>query len=551
MYWPSQQQILPTEAFQPKTADLPSPPNSANLRLFPPIRQGLTNHVKQIAIGQLLQETNTLNPVQTTRRDFEAYGWAQGPEVVDKYGDVGELAGLTQLPEVLGASVEWVGLLRAVAWSGGPLEAGLLGQITQQMTRDLSPELDGVLLSLHGAQSSVENPDVSGHVLASVRAAVGPDVPVVATLDLHANVTARMAGNADALVGYHTFPHIDHVSCGKRAAVCLARLLEGDRASVSLYKIPMVPNNEGRTTDKGLHADFVKQIVSSEQGPGVLSVGFYNVQPWFDVPELGWSLYQAWFDSDHPPFDPKQIAADCWQTRDHREIDFVAPTELVQTARAVEGGPVAVSESHDATNSGAPGDSTHLLGALIDEPIREGGGLCFCVDPDAVAQCEEAGAGATLRLTVGGKRDPFSDPITMEGLVEDTGDLQYRLSGHGGHNLPVDMGRFARVRVRDTTVVLVEKTGPGSSPLLYEAAGVDPRQYKVVLAKSPEGFRADYEPFASAIIYAAAPGCATPEIDQIDFQQTTRPLWPQDEFDLDQATWAGEIHRRSGRELAL
>ena len=109
--------------------------------------------MKQTAIGQLLQETNTLNPLPTTQADFDVYGWDTGTQVVDKYGDVGELSGLNQLPEALCEPIEWVGFLRAVAGSGGPLESGLLRQITQQMTSSLSPQIDGVLLSLHGAQS--------------------------------------------------------------------------------------------------------------------------------------------------------------------------------------------------------------------------------------------------------------------------------------------------------------------------------------------------------------------------------------------------------------
>jgi microcystin degradation protein MlrC len=107
------------------------------------------------------------------------------------------------------------------------------------------------------------------------------------------------------------------------------------------------------------------------------------------------------------------------------------------------------------------------------------------------------------------------------------------------------MGRMARLRVRDTTIVLVEQTGPGSSPQLYEAAGADPRLVKIVLAKSPEGFRADYEPFSAGILYAAAPGCATPFIDQVELARSHRPVFPQDDLeDTSEATWAGLIYER-------
>ena len=108
---------------------------------------------------------------------------------------------------------------------------------------------------------------------------------------------------------------------------------------------------------------------------------------------------------------------------------------------------------------------------------------------ESVERCIIAGSGTTVSLEIGGKRGPYSAPVAAVAQVEALGEVRFTLSGHGGHNLSVDMGRMAQVRVGDTTIVLVEKTGPGSTPLVYEAAGCDPRAYKIVLAKSPEGYR--------------------------------------------------------------
>jgi len=346
--------------------------------------------------------------------------------------------------------------------------------------------------------------------------------------------------SADALLGYHTFPHTDHVSCGTRAARALVQLLRTpDRPNTRAWKMPMVLNNEGRTTDRGIQQDLWRRIAAAEAQDGALAVGLFMVQPWLDVPGLGWSLYQSHW-GDTPPLDFEEIGELCWATRQHRETPYVRPEDLVAAARAIDGGPVAVSEGHDATNSGAPGDSTLVLGALLAEPIGGGGALMFCVDPIAVAECAQAGEGVDLDLQVGGRRDPFSDPLLVRARVEALGQLTYRLSGHGGNNLPVHMGRFARIRAGEVTVVLVEQTGPGSSPLLYETAGADPRNYKIVVAKSPEGFRQDYEPFAAGILYCAAPGCATPYLDTIDFARVTRPLFPIDDLQYaSDASWAG------------
>ncbi len=501
---------------------------------------------KRIAIGQVRQETNSFNPVLTERSHFDDYGLVTGADIVERYGDVGELSGFTELPKILGSPLEWVGLCRAVTWSGGPLAAGLLAELIEMTVQPLRVgAVDGVLLSLHGAQSAVDDPDVSGRVLEAIRAAIGPDTPLVATLDLHANLTPLMVRSADVLVGYHTHPHVDEDTTGARAAAVLARLLEtAERPAVSAWKMPMVHNGDGRSTDRGIQRDLWRSIVAAEAADDAASIGLYPVQPWLDAPHLGWTFYQAYWGAE-PPMDPQAVARECWATRAYTEEErFITPDQLVAAAHAIDGGPVAVSEFHDATNSGAPGDSTHLLAALLAEPVGEGGALAFCVDPESVERCAQAGVGATVDLKLGGKRDPYSEPLVVSAQVERLGTLAYRLSGHGGHNFPVDMGCMARIRAGEVTVVLVEKSGPGSSPLLYEAAGADPREFKIVLAKSPEGFRNDYEPFAAGILFCAAAGSASPYLEEFRFTQTTRPLYPWDDLtDMEQAGWAGPMDR--------
>ncbi len=498
----------------------------------------------RIAVGQILQETNSINPVPTVRGDFEVYGIAVGAEIMDRYGDVGELAGFAHLPGMLGSEVEWLGLVRAVAWSGGPMADVLLSEFTFELVglaANANP--DGVLLSLHGSQCSTSCPDAAGHLIAAMRYAVGPDVPIVVTLDLHANITAQMAAEADVLVGYHTHPHTDHVQTGARAAAALAGMLEsGQRPRVSAHKIPMIANDDARATDTGVLADLWRRIVAAEAADDVLSVGLYQVQPWLDVPDVGWTLYQA-YCGDAPPLDPVVVAEECWATRHYAEREYLRPEKVVPAALEIAGGPVVISESHDATNSGAPGDSTHLLKALLDADIPDGGALTFCIDPAAVAACARTGTGRRVTTNVGGKRDPvYCTPLRLQGTVEGLGSLEYVLSGHGGDNLRVNMGNAAVIRSRDVTVLLAEHTGPGSSPLMYRAMGLEPTQFKIVIAKSPEGFRRDYEPFAAGILYCTAPGCSNPILTELGYTHVTRPVHPVDEMEsITEASWAGPM----------
>ena len=143
---------------------------------------------------------------------------------------------------------------------------------------------------------------------------------------------------------------------------------------------------------------------------------------------------------------------------------------------------------------------------------------------------------------MGGKIDPYSEPLPLRSEAQAISELRYILSGHGGHNLPVDMGRMARVRCGDVTLVLTERTGPGSLPELYRADGAEPRDFKVVLAKSPGGFRHDYEPFAAGILFCAGQGCSPPNLLSLSYRSRSAPLFLFDPIaDPAEATWAGAL----------
>lgn len=499
--------------------------------------------MKRIAIGQIQQETNTFNPSLTTRADFENFGWAEGENVLDRYGDSGEFSGFRFLPEELGGPVEWLGLVRAKEVAGGPVDDLFLKELAGQLESTLSgTEIDGVLLSLHGALASPEIPDVEGWILGKIRALIGPEIPLVATLDLHANITVKMIEEADVLVGYHTFPHIDHKECGRRAARALAQLLKYQiTIRVSAAKIPMVVNTRGFTTDSSIMMDLYQRMVDAENNSETLSVGLYMAQPWLDVPELGWTFYQAYCGRE-PPLDAAAVVEECWEKRKFNKMNLPGPDEVISQALAIDGRPIAISEGHDATNSGAPGDSTRFLGALLERNIPAAGALTFCVDSQSVEHCLEAGEDSEIVLKIGATTDPYSQPLEVSARVKKLGSVRFTHSGHGGHNLKVDMGRAAVIRSGSTTVVLTERKGLGSSPKLYQSLGLDPRKFKIVIAKSPEGFRNDYEPIAADFLYSDAPGCASANLIELEFNKANRPLFPLDEFEnLHDAHWTWKI----------
>lgn len=485
----------------------------------------------RIAIGQLCQESNTFNRNPTTQADFERWGVATGADVIERFGTTGEMSGFHSELATWPEAIEKVGLARFLCWPWGKVDAATWAWIQQTFRDSLhqAGPVDAVLIALHGAMAAEGEDDVSGALLELIREIVGPDVPIIGTLDLHANVTQKMLANASVLTVYHTSPHLDQFETGQRAVRALRKIVDGVQPRLYARKLPMMTPADLHNTFTGPPAALYRKLEALERDPLVLSAAVSMVMPWFDCRELGWTitLYTA-EASDHWLQTCTELAEDCWNLRQPlSDVHRLSPAEAVSQAKAHGGHPIVIGDGADATNSGSPGDATVLLREFLKQQPIPHGAMTFLIDPDAVALACTAGVGQPFESFIGATFSPeFSEPVRFIGTVERLVDMKFVLNGHGGKNIPIDMGRGAVVRSGDVTVVLAERSGPGSSPLLYEAAGLDPRQCGIVVAKSPAGFRADYEPFCKLVILADCPGCATPNWPRLKFVRNEAPLWP-------------------------
>lgn len=508
----------------------------------------------RIALGQLWQESNTFNRNPTRWSDFENWGIATGPEIVARYGETGEIGGFLKETKTWAPEAEIVGLARFVCWPWGPVEAATFRRICDLFVERLrgAGKVDAVFLALHGAMAGEGEDDVTGALLELVRQEVGPDVPIVGSFDLHANITAKMLDAADVLAGYHACPHLDSAETGGRASKGLRRMLkDGVRPVTWWRKLPMFTAAEGHNTFTGIPAPLYRRMEELERDPRVLTAGLSMVMPWFDAVDLGWTVSLTTADDD-----PKwkgvidEICAECWAVKDKLEdVERFPPVEVVDRALRHGGHPIVIGDGADATNSGAPGDGTSLLAEFLRRDRIPHGALTFVVDPQAVAQATVVGEGADFDFAIGGRNAAeYSQPVRFQGKVERLVDVKFTLDGHISRNLPVDMGRGAVVRSGDVTVLLVEKNGPGSTPRLYEAAGLDPRTFGIVVAKSPSGFRADYQSFAAGMFSADCPGCASTDWPAMRFERVNRPLFPLDALERpEDAAWHRGVERSKRR----
>lgn len=487
----------------------------------------------RILTGSIIQESNTFSPLKSNLATFRDGCLLFGEDSLSVFRDKG-----TEVSGFLDAARDDVELLPSLtAWasSGGPMDPTDFTQLVDNITTAAATQqpYDGVLLALHGAWVSETDPDADGYLLAQLREVVGPTVPIAVTLDLHANVTRRMVEAANIIVGFRTYPHVDMRETGERAARLLFRAVRGEVQPVmAIQKVPMLLSPEFTQTTEGPMAALQEQARAAERRMRCLSASIFPVQPWLDVPELGFAAVVV-SDGDRTAAQEAtdQLARAAWDFRDRFSVPLVSPADAVAQALAAPEGPILLVDSADSTSSGSPGDSTALLEVFLatpdDRPV-----LLTLVDPVGTAQAVRAGVGAELDVLVGGKLDPARHrPVAVHGVIERVTDGRFAFSAGVGDGLMADMGLTAVLRIGSLRLVLMEKAVPCYDPALYRSVGFDPRDAHIVVVKSPTNFRWTYRDIARRAIYVDAPGASTPRLTALTYRHAPRPLYPLDTLD--------------------
>jgi microcystin degradation protein MlrC len=486
----------------------------------------------RVAIGGIVQESNSFSPVPGSWLHFPDGQVLRGDEILTaRTGTRTEYGGA--IAAARRRSIELVPLISATTIaSAGPMETAVFRALLDELLERLGScgPIGGVLLVLHGAMAAASVEDATGEILAAARQALGPGMPLVATLDLHANVTARMASEATALAGYHTAPHIDLFETGERAMELLARTLAGQvRPVVTLRRLPMiVPAENGRTTE-GPYAEVMDAAIAGMQRQGVLDASVFSVQPWLDVEDVGCSVVVVG-DGERAPAEAlaDELAAMLWERRGRFAVELAPTVATLGAALASDRGPWVLADSADAPSSGAPGDSTVVLGALLDaRPER----LCLhnIVDAQAVRAMAQAGVGAQVTLTLGATSGAsFYAPITVSGRVRLLSDGAFVNKGQGFRGVTFYRGLTGVLQIGMVALVVMERPIIQWDPELYRSLGLEPRDAQVVIVKSPAAFRAAYGPLAAAIEILDAPGVCSPNLPSLPWKRCRRPIYPLD-----------------------
>src|SRR5690606_9790262 len=262
-----------------------------------------------------------------------------------------------------------------------------------------------------------------------------------------------------------------------------------------------------------------------------IDVTFVHGYPHTDVPIMGTSVIAvADGDLELAKRAADDVASRIWEMREQFRSNLPEPAEAIQQALAIDGGPVVIAEVSDNPGSGAPGDSTHLLRAMLEAGLADAA-FGFIYDPETAAQAHAAGPGATIEARIGGKTDPdlLGAPVEASAYVKSCTDGQFIAQSEMGRGSRRDYGKMARLVVDGIDVIVGSESQQTLDDELFRLHGIDVSRLKIVALKSHNHFRAYFEPIAVEIIRTDPPGWATSILQNLNYQRSRRPIWPLDD----------------------
>ncbi len=483
----------------------------------------------RIGIIAIIQESNTFLAGPTTIEHFEQDVLVRGEAVRDHFFNAPhEVGGF--LEHLAAADVEIVPLLGARAYPFGAMTAETTDILLRMLSEELIKcgKLDGVLVAPHGATVSEKYPDFDGHWLTMVREYVGPDCPIIGTLDPHGNLSPQMVAATDALFAYRSNPHVDQKARGVEAAELMLRTLRGEVQPVqaAVYP-PLAINIERQCTNEAPLLDYLQRLSAVRSQPGILGATLMLGFPYADVAEMGSAILVV-ADNNLALAEQTaiELARDLWELREPLAGSFISVPDAVCEAALMDG-PVCMLDMGDNVGGGSPADGTWI--AIELHQRRIGPSLVVIYDPDGVQQAETAGVGQRLHMAVGGKTDELHGPsLETEFLVQQIADGVYTESEarHGGFT-QFDQGRTAIVQTESSlTVMLTSRRSPPFSLRQLTHFGIDPADYQILVAKGVNAPLAAYRPVCPNVIRVNTPGVTTADMTQLDFQHRRRPMFP-------------------------
>ena len=469
----------------------------------------------RIAIAGFAHETNTFAPTPTDYADFLMT--TMGPSGVRGAAILAERDGAMPICGFVTAAERAGDTLAPVCWyfaePAGKVTPHAFERITAEIVDGIAKAgpIDAVYLDLHGAMVAADFDDGEAEILRRVRAVVGPDMPLVASLDLHANVGEDMIRHASALVGYRTYPHVDMRETGARAHGLIRWCLEHRRRpAVAVRRLGFImPPHRQSTMTEPARSIYAQLEAIEKASSGLASLTFNMGFHLADIPMNGPTVIAYAADEALA----RKVVDDLGALVEGHEAAFNIglrpPREAVQLAlQQPPGKPVILADVQDNAGGGATSDTVGVLEALVEAKVDDAV-LAILHDPEVAQAAHRAGEGATITVDLGGKLVAGHTPFRGSFVVEKLADGPFRFTGPMMRGNTGNLGKVACLRIGGVRVVVSEGRTQCLDQAYFRHAGIEPRDHRIVVVKSTNHYRADFEAMAEKIIEVDAPGLSS------------------------------------------
>lgn len=483
---------------------------------------------KRVLVGGIWHETNSFSPVRTDLDAFRRYLYLEGETVITgSRGTNTEIGGMiAAAPE---AGLELIPSIYIGAAPSGMVSRDVIDLLLARLEADIEAagKLDGVLLALHGAMVAEGIDQADAYVVQAVRDIIGPDLPLVCTIDFHANVEQALVDPADVLIAYKTLPHVDMGARGEDAARIISRLIATGRKPHKVFrKLPIITVPQRQPTHESPMREVMAELAEVERDRAILTASVIGAFAYCDVPQLGMAIL-AYGEKTASEAGADRLADAVWSRRAQFKPDLVLPDEAVRRAIAANAGPIFLVEPADNIGGGAPGDGTHLLKALLDGRAREAAVVIW--DRGAAADAAKAGVGKRYKGKVGGKTLALhGDPVEIDGTVTFAAPVSYRRDSTWMTGQPADLGLVATVDTGGVKVILTSERAIPFDTLHLRIPGVEPEKAKMVSAKCASAWSGIFGKMAEGHVYVDTPGVCSSNVERMPYTRLERPFYPLD-----------------------
>lgn len=490
--------------------------------------------MKTILTGEFMQETNRYAEGLTKYENFKIRNMTYGEEAIrDRYrGSNTEISAFFDVFDPL-EDYRFIAPITLSA-SPGPVVAQemwdlFMNELAKAIQKE--PRIDGILIALHGAMATEEMEDAEGEILERLRTLVGPDVPIMTTLDLHVNMTQKMIDNADALFVYDRYPHIDSYETGLRAAKCMLNTLEGKQHPVMAWKkldfiLPYMPDQEP------VFAPFLEHAQALRETEGMINVSICHGFFASDIYEQGVAVIAV---SDGDPVLAQKTADELgdalFAARRTLRRKFFTAEEAVRKAMNSDCFPVVLADVSDNPGSGASTDSTLLLKTMLEMKVTDAA-VAVMFDPETVKQAIAAGIGSTIPVKLGGKLAPMvtGGPIECTAYVKAITDGRFRVRDKMNQGIIANFGDCVLLQIDGVQVIVCSYHSQPYDLEIYRHIGIQPQDMKILMVKSAAHFRASFGKVAAKILDVEAPAQAPQNPEMLPLERSRRPIYPLDDI---------------------